>query len=505
MFKNRGSSFQLGERLKWLKNHFSHTSDVIYHDFVAGPGVACALVHLKGMVDLAAIEQSVLKVISSMDPSMSQREFAERLLDHKELPIQQQSVKETMEDAAKGVLDGQALLLIDRERRLLALTVASFEKRSIQEAPNESVIRGPREAFIEDLDTNITLMRRRLKSELLKTELYHIGERTETAVALLYLEDVCSPQLLDEMKRRLKNIDVDGVLGSSYLEEMIDDNPYSPFPQMQYTERPDVVAASLLEGRIAVFVNGTPIVILAPVTMFMLIQSAEDYYQRYTSSSWLRIIRYFFLFASLLMPSIYIAVTTFHADMIPERLLMTIAASREVVPFPALVEAFIMELSFEALREATLRIPKAIGQSVSIIGALIIGTAAVDAGIVSAAMVIIVSLTGISSYIIPHFDLSLAFRLLRFPFMILAGIFGLFGIVCGMILIYLHLLELRSFGVPYLAPFAPVHLKDIKDSVVRAPWWAMITRPSFFGLPGRRRMASRKWMQARGKDGGNQG
>jgi spore germination protein len=501
MVKNKGLSAKIDERLEWLKKNLAHCSDVMFRDFVAGPGLACAVVYLKGMVDLKTMEQSILKILSFNDHSLSAHEFILQIFDRKQLPVAQQSVIQSMDEALAGILDGEALLLVDGEPRMLALSISTFEKRSIQEAPNESVIRGPREAFIEDLDTNLTLLRRRLKTEVFKTELLHLGTKTQTSVAIVYLEGICSPQLLDEVRRRLNQIEMDAVLGSSYIEEMIDDNPFSPFPQMQYTERPDVVTASLLEGRLALIVNGTPIVILAPVTLFMLMQSAEDYYQRYVAASWIRAIRYLFLFVSLLMPSFYVAITTFHPDMIPERLLMTIASSREIVPFPALFEALIMEISFEALREATIRIPKAIGQSVSIIGALIIGTAAVNAGIVSAAMVIIVSLTGIASFIIPHFDLGLAFRLLRFPIMILAGVFGLFGIVCGMILIYLHLIELRSFGVPYLAPFAPVHLKDLKDTVVRAPWWAMMTRPSFFGKRGRQRMASRKWAQTQEREG----
>ncbi|MNJ56408.1 Spore germination protein A1 [compost metagenome] len=223
--------------------------------------------------------------------------------------------------------------------------------------------------------------------------------------------------------------------------------------------------------------DGSPSAIIAPVTLAMLMQTAEDYYQRYIAATWIRWIRYLFLIVSLLLPSLYIAITTFHPEMIPYKLLMTIAAAREIVPFPAFVEAFIMELAFEALREASIRIPKSIGQAVSIIGALIIGTAAVQAGIVSAAMVIIVSLTGIASFIIPHFDLGLSIRLLRFPIMALASILGLFGITCGLIILYIHLLNLKSFGIPYLSPFTPLVKADLNDTIFRAPWWAMQNRP----------------------------
>ncbi|GJM68872.1 hypothetical protein HMSSN036_10880 [Paenibacillus macerans] len=311
---------------------------------------------------------------------------------------------------------------------------------------------------------------------------------------LAYVEGLCKPELIKEVQRRLSYLKMDGVLSSSYVEECIEDNPYSPFPQLQYTERPDVVSAALLEGRIAILVNGSPMVLMAPVTFPMLLQSAEDYYQRYVAATWIRWIRYFFVLVSLLLPSLYIAITTFHPEMIPAQLLIAVASSREIVPFPALLEAFAMELAFEALREASIRIPKSIGQAVSIIGALIIGTAAVQAGIASAAMVIIVSLTGIASFIIPHFDLGLSFRLLRFPIMILASLFGLYGIACGMILIYIHLVNLRSFGIPYMSSIAPLVTEDLADTLLRVPWWKMYKRPvQIADLEIRQKNNSRGW------------
>jgi spore germination protein KA len=483
----------INKRLNWLKQNLSQSSDVIYHTFVAGPELTCAIVYLKGMIDRKTIEQNVLNVIFSIEPSVSVDEFNMQIFEHKRLPVSQQSVQTSMDDAQSSILNNETLLLIDGEARMLAISVAKFEHRSIEEAPNESVVRGPREAFVEDLETNLTLLRRRLKTPFFRIDMKQIGTVTSTSVAIAYVEGKCKQQLVNEIKRRLSQVEIDAILGSSYLQEFIEDNPYSPFPQMQYTERPDTVSAALLEGRVAIITDGSPIAILAPVTIFMLMQSAEDYYQRYIAASWIRWIRYLFLFISLLLPSFYIAITTFHPDVIPERLLVTVAASREIVPFPAFFEAFMMELAFEGLREASLRIPKAVGQAVSIIGALIIGTAAVEAGIVSAPMVIIVSLTGIASFIIPHYDLGLALRLLRFPVMTLAGIFGLFGIVCGMILIYLHLVELHSFGVPYLMPLTPLQPNDLKDTLVRAPWWAMKTDPSFTGSKRRQRISSRKW------------
>ncbi|MDU0204795.1 spore germination protein [Paenibacillus sp. MAH-36] len=489
----------ISKRLEWFQQNLSNSSDVQYHKFVAGPEVRCSLIYLKGMIDHKTVEKSVLGVITTLDASMSIEQFISLIMDKKHLPISEQSIQYTLKEALRKLLNRDALLLIDGDPRILAISVVSFTKRAIEEPKNETVIRGPREAFLEDLETNLTLLRRRMKSPSFKVEMMHIGTETSTSVAITYLHGKCSQQLVEEMKRRLSSIDIDGILATSYIEECIEDNPYSPFPQLQLTERPDVVNAALLEGRIGVLVDGTPIALIAPTTIFMLMQAAEDYYHRYIAASWIRYIRYFFLFVSLLLPSAYIAITTFHPEILPERLLITLASSREVVPFNSFFEAFMMELSFEALREASVRIPKTIGQSVSIIGALIIGTAAVEAGIASAAMVIIVSLTGISSFIIPHFELGFSFRMLRFPIMILAGILGLYGIACAMILIYLHLLELRSFGVPYLAPVAPLVPNDLKDTLGRAPWWKLTTRTSLFGLSQggiRQPTNSRKWAQS---------
>lgn len=491
----------VGSRVESLKHRLSKSADIVYRTFTTPTGLPCAIVYIKGMIDLQTVEDNVLKVLAGIDPATPHQELFARLFDRKQLPVALQSVIVALKDAEQCVLDGNALLMIEGERRMLSFSVSSAQQRAIEEAPNEAVIRGPREAFIEHLETNITLLRKRLRTGSFTVDMLSFGEYTRTSVAVAYLSGVCKPALVDEVKKRLSYVKIDGVLGSSYLEEYIEDNPYSPFPQLQYTERPDVVCAALLEGRIALLVDGTPIAIIAPVTMFMLMQSAEDYYSRYVAASWIRLLRFVFLIISLLLPSFYIAVTTFHPDIIPERLLVTIAAAREGVPFPALLEALLMELSFEALREASLRIPKVIGQAVSIIGALIIGTAAVQAGIVSAAMVIIVSMTGIASFIIPHYDLGLAFRLLRFPIMILAGIFGLFGIACGMVLLYIHLIELRSFGVPYMEPLTPRRARDLKDVFIRAPWWAMRTHPAFAGgNQNGKRAGGRDWATIKDED-----
>ncbi|WP_342576583.1 spore germination protein [Paenibacillus sp. FSL M8-0142] len=297
---------------------------------------------------------------------------------------------------------------------------------------------------------------------------------------MVYIEGLAKPEVVQEVNQHLAAIDIDGTFGISTLSEQMKEGVRSPFPQFQYTERPDSVAASLLEGRVGIMQDGTPSALIVPVTLMSLLQSSEDYYHSFYSSSWIRLVRFAFGLMSLLMPSLYVAITTFQPSIIPTDLLITISASRENIPFTALAEALIMELTFEALREAGTRIPKPVGQTISIIGAIVIGQAAVEAGIVSNPMVIVVSITGIASYIIPNFELGLAFRLLRFPILILGGTLGLIGVFAAAFLVYGHMASLKSFGTPYLQPIAPLILSDWKDAFFRAPSKMMKKRPKTY-------------------------
>ncbi|GIP34750.1 spore germination protein [Paenibacillus sp. J2TS4] len=475
----QGLGSALKPRLLWFHERLDRCFDAMFHSFTAMPdNRPCVCIYLRGMVDFEMFQQYVLQPLTS--PPGGGNSLTERIFENTQLPSASYSTIFQLKESLNAVLEGNILLLIDGEERMASFPYILVEKRPIEEAKNETVIRGPREGFVEHLETNLSLMRRRIKSPFLKMEHYQIGSHTQTDVVISYLEGICTQQLVDEVRTRLSRIVIDGVLDTSYIEEFLEDSPSSPFPQLQYTERPDTAAAALLEGRVVIFVDGTPNPLIAPVTLFALLQSAEDYYQRFYAASWIRWIRYILMIASLLLPSLYIAITTFHPETLPSNLLVSVAAAREAVPFPAVVEAFLMELTFEGLREAGLRIPKPIGQAVSILGGLVIGQAAVQAGIVSAPMVIIVSLTGVASFVIPHFDLGLTLRFLRFPIMILASTLGLFGVVCGLMLIYLHLTTLRSFGTPYLSPIAPMHTHDMSDVFIRAPWWRMRSRPYYY-------------------------
>lgn len=377
------------------------------------------------------------------------------------------------------LLAGEVGIFIDKLDEAYIVSAKSFKYRAVTEPTVEPVVRGSREAFVEALSINLGLIRRRLHSPNLVLECMDMGKIGKNKVCMAYIKGICPSELTDEVRSRLKRIDIDGVLENGYIEEFIQDNPYSVFPQLRNTERPDVVVASMLEGRVAILTDNTPVALIAPGEFFSLMQSTEDYYNRYSFSSLIRLLRYLALVLATLLPALYIAITNYHQEMIPTGLLISIIAARAQVPFPAFTEALIMEVTFEILREAGVRLPRPLGQAVSIVGALVIGQAAVQANLVSPLMVIVVALTGIANFCIPQYNISLPVRIVRFPLMLMSATFGLFGVMIGVMFLLMHLFSLESFGKPYMAPLAPLRIGDLKDTAVRLPWWALVKRPAY--------------------------
>jgi len=375
------------------------------------------------------------------------------------------------------ILSGNTVILVDGYQKFLILNTYGPKGRSVTEPTTQTIIRGPKDAFTENFQTNISLLRRRIKDKSFKLEIFKLGSITKTTVAVIYLDQLAKPEIIGEVRSRLNQLKVDAVLDSGYIEDLTKDDPYSIFPTTLNSEKPDSVVANLLDGKIAIIVDGSPYVLTVPAFFMDFMQVSEDYYHHFMIGTFTRIIRQIAFFLTLTVPSIYIALTTFHHEMIPPTLLISIAAQREGVPFPAFVEAMLMELTFELLREAGIRMPRAIGSAISIVGALVLGQAAVQAGIISAVMVIIVSITAIASSAIPSYPLGNAIRVIRFLLMMLAASFGLYGIYAGLIALTFHLCKLKSFGVPYMTPLAP-QTKGIKDSFLRFPLWSLRYRPS---------------------------
>jgi spore germination protein KA/spore germination protein len=460
-----------------LRRLFTDCSDVSIRKFQIQGGIDALIVFVDGMINTQSLEDALRSIMTIKGGEDATSRIQEQIL-----PVSQLKAADNYGELLDGVLSGDTALLVDNDNRALLIGLRGGKQRSVSEPETESVIRGPREGFVENLRTNTSLLRRKIKTPRLKIKPLTVGRESNTNVVVCYMEDIANPALVEEVVKRIKKIDIGGVLESGFVEEFIQDNYKSPFPQLTYTERPDAVAAALLQGRVAIMVDGTPMAMIAPFVFWEILLSTEDYFERYQISTLLRWLRYVFLLLSLITPAFYVAITTFHQDLLPTSLMLSVATARESIPFPAIIEALIMEVTFEALREAGIRLPKAVGSAVSILGALVVGQAAVDAGIVSAPMVIVVSLTGIASFTIPRFGGAIAIRMLRFPLMIAAAIFGLFGILLCILIIVGHLASLRSFGVPYLSPVSPLSVQDLKDALVRSPWPNLNMRPSYLDV-----------------------
>ncbi|MBM7650938.1 spore germination protein [Neobacillus cucumis] len=498
--KNDELSAAVSSNEQMLRDQFAMCNDIEFRSVPLDNHSKILLVFLTGSCDTKTLDEIVLKPILFGGLAQKNISSIREIIRLQLIPIAKVKGVSKISEVVDEVLMGNAAFLIEGESTALIAELGKLEKRGIEEPPSETVIRGPRDGFTETLRINTSLIRRRIKSPKLKNESFTLGEYTKTSVEILYIEGIAQDSIVEEVRKRIGRIRIDSVLESGYIEDFIEDVPFSPFPQVQNTERPDVVCASLLEGKVAIVVDNTPYVLIVPMTFWTGLQSAEDYYERSIYTTFIRWIRFTLLNIALLFPSLYVAITTFHQQLIPTNLLISVAAAREGVPFPGVIEALLMEFMFEALREAGIRLPKPVGSAVSIVGALVIGQAAVQAGIISAPMVIVVATTGIASFGTPRYNLGFAYRILRFPILVLAGMFGFYGIVIGVVSILIHLINLRSFGVPYLGPVAPQSSGVIRDVFLRAPRWSMNERPLLSGENKQRIPEGQKPSVNRGKE-----
>lgn len=434
-----------------LRYIFRNCADIVIRPLKLSDHYNILLVYIEELTDSKELEQIISACMISRD--------IDRLTQYK--------IVVRLSEIVAKVLKGSTAIILDGKPYAYLADLTAFNQRAINEPSNEASIRGPREGFTEDLKTNLSMIRRKISNPKLKFESHQAGELTNTEFVVAYIEEIVKPELLQEVTRRLDAFHTNQLLDSSYIEEFIEDKTLSLFPQIQNTERPDTVSASLLSGSVAIIVDGSPNALLLPMTFWSGFQAAEDHYERFLYVSAVRLLRFLLAIMSCLLPSIYVALTTFHPQMIPLSLMLSISASREGIPFPTVIETMLMELMFEGLREAGLRLPKAIGSAVSIVGALVIGEAAVQAGFISAPIVMIVAGTGIASFAFPSYSLALPFRILRFPLLILGGFLGLYGVAIGIMFIMIHLVTLKSFGIPYLKPIAPIGPNFWKDTLIR--------------------------------------
>ena len=486
-WQDLGLSDSLDKNIKMLKDIFANCSDIVFRQFALAQNenIRLALIYTEGLTDKNQVGDQIMRTLSLELPAVIsgekiKKERALELIRQRGLCIHKINETNRMEKVVDAILSGDTVLLVDGHATAIINGSRNWAARAVEDSVIDRLVRGPREAFVETLGTNTSLLRRKIKNPSLKIETTKIGRVTRTDVAVAYIQGVANPKIVEELRRRLARIDIDGILEGGYIEEFIEDNPLSPFCTINHTDRVDKVAAFLLEGRVAVMVDGTPNIMTVPALFIELFHNPEDYYQRYIFSSAIRMLRIITFFLTLLTPALYVAFTTYHPELLPTPLLLSVAGQREAVPFPAFVEVLIMELTFEILREAGIRMPQPMGQALSIVGALVIGESAVRAGMVAPATVIVVAVTGIASFTFCY-TATLTLRLIRFPLLLASGALGLYGLGAGLFVLAIHVVGLRSFGVPFLSPLAPLSVEGLKDTVVRAPWWAMFTRPGLLG------------------------
>lgn len=456
-----------------LKKIFMYCSDVIFRNIQINGEKAIILIYINGLVQTDLLDNAFLKLGFEGTPEgLGDSETFGKALIQQITAVAETTFVTDMQAIVNGVLNANIAIVINGEAHALLAGLKGFKSRAVEEPNIEYSIRGPKESFTESLLINTSLLRRKIRSPKLKLRTLTIGELTRTEVLIAYVEGLAQDVIINEVLARVDRIRTDGILDTNYIQELIEDSPFSPFPLIQNTERPDIVASSLLEGKVAIIEDGTPTVLIMPMTIWSGLQTPDDYYERYIYTSIVRLLRFIMVLISLFLPAIYVAVSTYHSQLIPTNLLFNIINAREGIPFSAVGEALIMEFMFEVLREASNRLPKQVGSAVSIVGALVIGQAAVQAGIVSAPMVIVVATTGIASFTIPRYSMGFAFRLLRFPILILGGIFGLYGVVLGVLALVIHLVSLQSFGVPYLSTGTTGAVYGLKDTLIRAPRWS---------------------------------
>ncbi len=512
--KKEKASFVLEENLSYMEAAFNHpdNKDLVIRRFCIGNGVNAFLFYLDGMSDRSTINLSVLRPL--LDKSKYNELNGKNLFDYvydSVIETHQLEKADTHEKAINDVLTGNTAICIDGYPNYILCETKGFDKRNVDKPQVEGVVKGPQEAYNENLRTNITLVRRILKNKKLTTEFIKLGERNNELLAVLYMKDLTDPSLVAEVKRRLKSLDTDLIMGDGVLEQFIEDNPMSIYPSIISTERPDRTAAHLTEGKVAILADGSPFSLIAPVTVFDFLHTPEDTSLKWQYGTFLRLVRLFAVFVASLLPGLYVALTTFHREMIPTDLLIAIAQAKENVPFPTLVEVILMELSFELIREAGIRIPGIIGNTIGIIGALILGQAAVQANLVSPVLIIIVAFTGLGNFAIPDFSLAFATRIMRLLYIFSGAFLGFFGISLALLIFLAFGVSQKSFGVPFFSQLAPKARKSA-DLLIRLPVWKQELRPDYVNPLDVRRQPkiSRKWILSDrfrddGRDGGQGG
>lgn len=496
-------SADLDVNIKHYQELFADCSDIKMRQMLLGKElkVRCMIAYIETSVGNMILDTSVIGRMLTQLSGVPSDQVLE-IFQKNSMGISDAAPFETIEEAGDGMLTGDAILFVDGYDKALKIPDKGYPAKAVKDTDSEKANRGSNEGFTESIKVNTALIRKRVRSARVKVREMQVGIRSKTNVDLVYIDDLADKNLLSVIEKRLEGFEIDGVMDSGVIEQLTETNWLSPFPQFQTTLRPDRAAMALLEGRIVLFSDNSPEALILPSDYNSFIQTSDDYFNRWEIASFMRLLRYAASFLAMVLPGLYLAVTNFHTQLLPTSLLLSFASARQGVPFPGVVEILIMELSFELLREAGTRLPGAMGNTIGIVGGLIIGQAAVDANIVSGMVVIVIAFTALCSFAIPNEEFASAFRLLKFVFIFLCAFLGFYGMLLGLLLVLIHLSHLESFGIPYLTPFAGSGrgMRDEEDSLVRPPSFTLKERPLFANPQQKIRLRIKK-QQKKGPEG----
>ena len=475
---------ELAQNVTLLRTVFRDCNDIKFRFFKIG-GRQSLLVSLDGMTDIRKLENNVLKPLMAITtPTIDFKKLIEE-----QLAIVAPKIEISANTAIEAVMSGKALIMIDGMREMLSIVTTKHVKRNVSIPALEENIRGPQDAFNETLADNLVLLRRRARDTNIKIRIFEVGERSKTAIALIYSANLVKPGLTEEVERRLKNISVDSILLSKEIEEFLVEHPWTPFPQIESTERPEKIMGAVYEGRVGILVDNTPAAIIVPCTYASIMQAVDDYTIPASVASLVRFSRHVAAFLAIYLPGLYIAIVSFHPGMLPTGLAISLAELRARTPFPSFLEAILMEVLLELFQEAVIRLPKKVASAASMVGAFVIGNTVVQAGLVNPFLVVVTATTAISSYVMPFYSFGLGLRALRIPILFLAAVLGLYGVMLGVLILTVHLCSLRNFGESYLGDMFDVDtFSDWKDKLIRVPQKFMKTRPIQFGAQDRKRV-----------------
>ncbi len=491
--ENKLLTSDMKENISQLEMLFANCSDIVKRELTIG-GILKTQVYITyadNMIDRQLLNEHIIQNLLHLSdlPGSNQLEYI------KAHALESGDVKDfsTFDEITQAIMSGDVIMLVDGSSKAVMISLRSFPNRGISSAETEVTVRGSKDSFTEVAAFNKVLIRRRIKDTHLKMEGMKVGTRSRTDITIAYMEGIAQQTIIEELKTRINGFTIDGIFDIGMLEQLIESNWYSPFPQFQSTERPDKTASALLEGRIVVLVDNSPMVLILPATLNSFFQAADDYYSRWGIVSFIRILRYIAAFLSFTMPGLYIAVTNYQPELIPTSLALSFAAARQGVPFSILIETIILLISFELLMEAGIRLPTPMGNTIGIVGGLIIGDAAVNANLASPMAVIVVAFTAIATFTIPNETFASAFRLTKYLILFLSAFLGLYGFIIGVMLVLIHLADLKSFGIPYLSPYVAGGIKEEDsssgDSIVKLPVFQLIFRPVFSNKEQKRRLS----------------